>query len=195
MLATGSKASLDQLLTWLIHAFRSVDPQAVAFVTSVDPEDLLRRVEPLPVGLPELPSGQPDLESLCEELHTEYVRLFVNDRASEPAHPEALAYAAAHSRGGPAAFLHSVQERAREVGVELDAASVYPLDHLTVLLELLYLEGHGDVESLRQSVVTRELLRPWLGEFLERLEGLEPHVFYRNAARVLGVLTGVEEPA
>ncbi len=137
------------------------------------------------------PSDSVDPSALATRLEPEYVRLFVNNRDAEPAHLEALAWLHDRRQRARTQWIDRIREIACRLGVDVDVGSPYPIDHLTILFELLYLEQPDGVPALCKNPIWSELIAPWMPAFLETLRGLRPHPYYDAAAEVLTVLSTI----
>lgn len=137
--------------------------------------------------------------AFCDTIQTDYVRLFVNDRAGAAAPPyESLYPADEHGNAprmmGPPAL--AMQKRLADAGLERAVSSNDPADHLCIQLEYLYYQlSHGwnaaDTSALSHAAAfTRNVMLPWVMRFRQTLAAADSHGFYTAAADLLLAVLG-----
>lgn len=142
--------------------------------------------------------GDPDK---LDDLETEYVRLFIAASGGVAA----PLYESCHTEAAPRVMGQSalaMRQRLADAGLEVTGPTNEPPDHLAVELEYLYhllatawARNDGQAEALGLAFA-REVLRPWVGRFVQALERGRPHPVYAAAAALLlGLLDSLAYPA
>jgi TorA maturation chaperone TorD len=133
-----------------------------------------------------------NVEELCAQLETAYVRLFVSDRGGVAAPLYHSCYQGEGLLMGPPA--QEMASRLEAAGLGLGEESTEPPDHLAVELEYLVLlleEGwpHDDPALLAEaSDFAGRFMLPWVEGFSARLAGETGSRFYPLAAELLTAL-------
>ncbi|MFH1845033.1 MAG: molecular chaperone TorD family protein [bacterium] len=192
---THEREAERHLLAWLILAFRRPTLASLREIFSVDPGFLLREAGYADGGVPDRLPPPEAAEMVLDELASEYVRLFVNAPATPVAHLAATAYLVNDGPEAQVDYLTALQLELAKAGLGLAPESTEPPDHLTLLLERLYLCDNDGADSRIRSAFARSFLAGWLPPFLARLAAADPLPLYRIAGAVLATMFQVTIPA
>ena len=125
----------------------------------------------------------------CDDLRTEYTRLFINAVSRKTVPPYASVYL-----DGNGTLFGRTTERTRDFyrqhGYDL-ASETEPADHLSLELDFLAAltaEGNHEAEEL----FLRTLFRPWFERFLEKSMKEARHPFFRVSIRLIDFFTKEE---
>ncbi len=188
----GRNQAREQLIAWLILAFRPPTADSLRQLREADLSGLIDSAE-LAGGtsLPEMPSGatgQAELSTLASE----HVRLFVNSRETEVVFLEATAYLYEQGPEAQSVFLADLVSELRSAGLSPVLEATLPPDHLTVLLERLYYLKGTLREPLAKHPFSARFLQSWIPAMLTRLKHSDPPPMYAVAGAVLALLMGIE---
>ncbi|MFV0423577.1 TorD/DmsD family molecular chaperone [Oleidesulfovibrio sp.] len=140
------------------------------------------------------PEDAAAVAEFCDTIQTDFVRLFVNDKAGVAAPPYESLYPSdehvhASRMMGPPAL--AMQKRLAEAGLERAVSSNEPADHLCIQLEYLYYQlsrgwNDADMTALQAAAsFARGTMLPWFGRFRRSLAAADDKGFYTVAADLL----------